>query len=105
MIIFDCDDFTHDFYRREFDVDMARNVTIPGFKSMSPPESTLVKPPPHTITSVGTPEDSLQNCLHLQPKAPLRNLNKLLEYAGKVWVHAQCASCPEKCSLLHFLSL
>ena len=62
-------------------IDMARNLSI---DDKSKPESLLVKPPPHTITSVGKEEDSIQNCLHLQPKAPKRNLKKLLDYAGKV---------------------
>ena len=54
-------------------------------KDKSKPEYTLVKPPPHTITSVGKEEDSIQNCLQLQPKVPKRNLKKLLDYAGKVF--------------------
>ena len=81
MIIYDCDDFTQNYYHREFNIDMARNLSI---DDKSRPESLLVKPPPHIITSVGKEEDSIQNCLHLQPKAPKRNLKKLLEYAGKV---------------------
>ena len=81
MIIYDCDDFTQNYYRQEYNIDMARNLSI---DDKSKPESLLVKPPPHTITSVGKEEDSIQNCLHLQPKAPKRNLKKLLEYAGKV---------------------
>lgn len=82
LLIYDCDDFTYDFYKREFDIEMDRD---PAFiSSRSKPSSTLIKPPPHTITSVGTPEDSIQNCLTLRPKAPRRDLKKLLEYAGKV---------------------
>ena len=89
MVIYDCDDFTYDFYKHQFEVQMNRDMSIYALLSKPKPESTLVKPPPHTITSVGTPEDSLQNCLHLQPKAPKRDLRKLLSYAGKVnpdWV-------------------
>ena len=84
MVIYDCDDFTYDFYKHQFEVEMQRDMSIYALLSKPKPESTLVKPPPHTITSVGTPEDSLQNCLHLQPKAPKRDLRKLLSYAGKV---------------------
>ena len=83
MVIYDCDDFTYDFYKREFEISMQRDMSIYALLNKPKPESTLVKPPPHTITSVGTPEDSLQNCLHLQPKAPKRDLRKLLDYAGK----------------------
>ena len=63
---------------------MDRNADYEALLNKVRPSSTLVKPPPHTITSVGTPEDSLQNCLSLQPKAPKRDLKKLLKYAGKV---------------------
>ncbi len=84
MIIYDCDDFTHTYYKLEHGIDMPRNLSIYGLMGKPKPESVLVKPPPHTITSVGTPEDSLQNCLHLQPKAPKRDLKKLLDLAGKV---------------------
>ena len=65
MVIYDCDDFTYDFYKHQFEVQMNRDMSIYALLSKPKPESTLVKPPPHTITSVGTPEDSLQNCLHL----------------------------------------
>ena len=81
MTIYDCDDYTHAHYQQSYNVDMDRNLPI---NDKSKPEYTLVKPPPHTITSVGKEEDSIQNCLHLQPKTPKRNLKKLLDYAGKV---------------------
>ena len=65
---------------------MDRNADYEALLNKVRPSSTLVKPPPHTITSVGTPEDSIQNCLSLQPKAPKRDLKKLLKYAGKVGI-------------------
>ena len=88
-MIYDCDDYTHAYYQREHNVGMDRNLPI---NDKSKPEYTLVKPPPHTITSVGKEEDSIQNCLQLQPKVPKRNLKKLLDYAGKVVNFIDCFS-------------
>ena len=84
LIIYDCDEFTYEYYLRKYSYEMDRNADYEALLNKVRPSSTLVKPPPHTITSVGTPEDSLQNCLSLQPKAPKRDLKKLLKYAGKV---------------------
>ena len=83
MVIYDCDDFTQSYYRKSYGLDMPRNLDTYGLMGKMKPESTLHKPPPHTITSVGTPEDSLQNCMNLQPRAPKKDLKKMLEYAGK----------------------
>ena len=80
MTIYDCDDYTQAYYKKDCNVNVERNLLHEKTK----PENLLVKPPPHTITSVGKEEDSIQNCLHLQPKAPKRNLKKLLDFAGKV---------------------
>lgn len=44
----------------------------------------LMPYPPHTILSVGKPEDSVQNCRYLRPKAPRRDVKKLLDGFGKV---------------------
>ena len=84
LIIYDCDDYTQNFYRQQYNMNMQRNVSVAGLMNAPKPDSLLVKPPPHTITSVGKQEDSIQNCLHLQPRPPKRNLKKLLDYAGKV---------------------
>ena len=84
MIIYDCDDYTSEYYKKKYGIEMERNADYEALLNKVKPKSTLVKPPPHTITSVGTPEDSMQNCLSLQPKAPKRDLKKLLHYAGKV---------------------
>ena len=84
MIIYDCDEYTSEYYKKKYGIEMERNADYEALLNKVKPKSTLVKPPPHTITSVGTPEDSMQNCLSLQPKAPKRDLKKLLHFAGKV---------------------
>ena len=40
--------------------------------------------PPHGETAIGRAEDSVQNCLRLRPRAPRKDLNKFLQYSGKV---------------------
>ncbi len=44
----------------------------------------MLEYPPHGFTSVGTAEDSIQNCRYLRPRAPKRDVKKLLEHAGQV---------------------
>ena len=85
IIIYDCDEYTYDYYKRQYNIQMDRNADYEALLNKVKPSSTLVKPPPHTITSVGKPEDSMQNCLRLQPKPPRKDLKKLLQYAGKVY--------------------
>ena len=49
----------------------------------------MLEYPPHGFTSVGNAEDSLQNCRYLRPRAPKRDVRKLLEHAGKVPIACQ----------------
>ena len=59
MTIYDCDDYTQAYYQKDCNVNVERNLLHEKTK----PGNLLVKPPPHTITSVGKEEDSIQNCL------------------------------------------
>ena len=40
--------------------------------------------PPHGESAIGRAEDAAQNCLRLRPRAPRKDLNKFLQYSGKV---------------------
>ena len=61
-----------------------KNVMIKfDFYSSSRP-TPMLEFPAHGFTSVGTAEDSIQNCRYLRPRAPKRDVKKLLEHAGKV---------------------
>ena len=40
--------------------------------------------PPHGEAAIGRAEDAAQNCLRLRPRAPRKDLNKFLQYSGKV---------------------
>jgi len=77
IYLYDCDEFTREFYKR--------------YTGYSQPCSPLDEPrpvhvkltfPPHT--GFGTEEDSLASCLHLTPRAPRRDINKLMGDAVKV---------------------
>lgn len=75
--LYDCDAFTREFYKRytgwdqpKFPVDDARPVHV------------QLTYPPHT--GFGTDDDSLASCLHLTPRAPRRDINKLMGDQGKV---------------------
>ena len=46
--------------------------------------------PPHGESAIGRAEDAAQNCLRLRPRAPRKDLNKFLQYSGKVsWLSLQ----------------
>jgi len=77
FIIYDCDDFTRDFYRHYMGVEQG-HVEI---KQPEPVHVTL-NYPPHT--GFGTEEDSLASCLALTPRMPFRDINKLMLDADKV---------------------
>lgn len=76
VVLYRCDDFTRDFYR-----------TTIGYEQG---EITIEKPvrvhqtlshPPHT--GFGSEEDSLASCKHLTPRAPKRDVARLMDYAGR----------------------
>jgi hypothetical protein len=75
--LYDCDDFTREFYLR-----------YTGFQqptiTVEEPQPIHVKLtyPPHT--GFGEEDDSLASCLHLTPRAPRRDINKLMSDDGKV---------------------
>lgn len=77
IVLHDCDDFTREFFRRYAGMEQ------PTFPVEEPqPVHVKLSFPPHT--GIGTEEDSLASCLHLTPRAPRRDINKLMGDAGKV---------------------
>ncbi|KAJ8871831.1 hypothetical protein PR048_028171 [Dryococelus australis] len=91
FLIYDCDEFTRNYFNK------ALNITQPAWinvfpKKKLPPQQVI---PPHT--GFGTPEDSLQSCLSLQPKPPKKdviryvvNASKYLRYEARLdWVHPE----------------
>jgi len=77
IVIYDCDEFTRDFYRQYMNHEQDK-------LEIKDPEPIHVQLsfPPHT--GIGTEEDSLASCLSLTPRPPRRDINKLMTDAGKV---------------------
>lgn len=76
IYLYDCDDFTREFFKRYTGM-LQPSLPVEDTKQV------LVKLtyPPHT--GFGTEEDSLANCLSLTPRAPRRDINKLMSDQGK----------------------
>ncbi|NWH56083.1 EFHC1 protein, partial [Geococcyx californianus] len=78
FFIYDCDDFTRNFYRDKFGITDFQPVEM---KKKPPKEVPQVIPP---YDGFGMPEDSLQNCFSLFPKPPKKDVIKMLEKGNKV---------------------
>jgi hypothetical protein len=71
LFIYDCDEFTRQFYSEEHSIEQgAYDITVPEEPR---PEPQI---PPHT--GLGTEEDTLAGCKSLLPRAPKKDINKLL---------------------------
>jgi hypothetical protein len=74
--LYDCDEFTKEFYRRNFGVEDFTPLDVTE-SAPAPPQAAL---PPHT--GFGTHEDSMQSVLALNPKPPRSRVDKLLEHGN-----------------------
>jgi hypothetical protein len=76
IFLYDCDEFTREFFRAYMDIEQDR-INIPD------PDVVHVKlsPPPHS--GFGTEEDSLASCHGLTPRPPRRDVNKLMAMSDK----------------------
>jgi len=79
IVIYDCDDFTRDFYKTYMGIDQAANILD---VSDVPLTHATLPPPPHN--GVGPEADSLLNCLMLQPKPPKQDLVRLMTLSGEI---------------------
>jgi hypothetical protein len=75
--LYDCDDFTREFYRRYTGMDQDK-IKVEDAK----PVQQQLTHPPHN--GFGSEEDSMASCLHLTPRAPRRDITKLMGDQGKV---------------------
>ncbi|XP_009982991.1 PREDICTED: EF-hand domain-containing protein 1, partial [Tauraco erythrolophus] len=73
FFIYDCDEFTRNFYRDKFGITDFQPVEI----KKKPLEKVPQVIPPYN--GFGLLEDSLQNCFSLLPKPPRKNVIKMLE--------------------------
>jgi len=88
FFLYDCDDFTKNFYNVYMGVEQ-----VPFPKQVEDPVIYHAKlhPPPHN--GPGTEEDSLASCIHLQPQVPKQDLVKLTTLDGKILrFEARCAN-------------
>jgi len=79
FVIYDCDDFTRDFYKEYMGFDQKENILD---VSEQPIKHTKLPPPPHC--GPGREEDSLINCMMIQPKPPKQDLGKMMTLTGEV---------------------
>ncbi|KAM6355350.1 EF-hand domain-containing protein 1-like [Podargus strigoides] len=78
FFVYDCDEFTRNFYRDKFGITDFQPVEI---KKKPPEEVPQVIPP---YNGFGILEDTLQNCYSLIPKPPRKDVIKMLENDHKV---------------------
>lgn len=78
MRLYDCDDFTREFYRAWMQVEQGCDPPVDDPKPM-----LHLEVPPHCF-GVGSEEDSLASCLQLRPKPPKQDIIKLMQNAGKI---------------------
>jgi len=77
--IYDCDDFTQNFYKEYLEIDQKANV----INVETPPlKHTALAPPPHI--GPGTTEDSLINVQMIRPKPPKQDLERMMKLTGEV---------------------
>jgi len=77
IFLYDCDQFTREFYIRYTNMNQSK-IKVEAAK----PVQFQLTYPPHN--GFGSEEDSIASCLHLTPRAPRRDINRLMGDAGKV---------------------
>lgn len=78
VMLYDCDDFTRNFYQTYMGIDQFDGKIDVSEK---PPRHRKLQPPPHN--GIGSPEDSLISCKQLAPKQPKIDLVRLMTYSGE----------------------
>lgn len=75
--LYDCDDFTQEFYREFMELEQVSEPILPELRN-----AVRLEYPPHI--GIGSEEDSLGSCLHLRPQLPKQDITKLMANAGKI---------------------
>jgi hypothetical protein len=83
IFLYDCDEFTRDFYRQ-----FMRHEQATIAVEEPPPKTHRLLIPPHT--GIGAEEDSIQNCIRLQARPPIKDEIRLMRDSDKV-LRFQCA--------------
>lgn len=80
IVLTDCDSYTKAYYSEKYGVNTFEPVPMPDTKKQEkiiPPPAQRELPP---WNGFGTHEDSAQNCITVEPKAPYKDIKKFLEY-------------------------
>jgi len=86
--LYNCDDFTKDFYAKYLNIEQK---SYPKQVADDPIIHQQLTPPPHN--GPGTEEDSLINCMMLSPVPPKKDLVKMTTLDGKILrFEARCAN-------------
>eukprot|EP00933_Yihiella_yeosuensis_P029647 TRINITY_DN2328_c0_g2_i1.p1 TRINITY_DN2328_c0_g2~~TRINITY_DN2328_c0_g2_i1.p1 ORF type:complete len:651 (-),score=127.88 TRINITY_DN2328_c0_g2_i1:342-2294(-) len=77
VVLYDCDDFTREFYRQYM------NIEQDSIKIENPPLAHVkLTYPPHS--GFGSEDDSLASCIRLTPRPPQRDVKKLMVHGDAV---------------------
>lgn len=78
LFIYDCDPFTRNYYRECLNIEQKPKIQVTF------PTPTLPQHPHPPHTGIGTTEDTIQNVLRVIPKAPKKDVIRMLHNANKV---------------------
>mmetsp|Transcript_135834 Transcript_135834/g.240145 ORF Transcript_135834/g.240145 Transcript_135834/m.240145 type:complete len:755 (+) Transcript_135834:111-2375(+) len=76
--IYDADDFTRMYFKEEL------SLELPSKNDVQLPERAVPRPATPPYTGFGSWDDSMTSVLHLIPKAPKKDFNKLYRNDGKI---------------------
>eukprot|EP00455_Lapot_gusevi_P014176 TRINITY_DN1701_c0_g3_i4.p1 TRINITY_DN1701_c0_g3~~TRINITY_DN1701_c0_g3_i4.p1 ORF type:complete len:543 (+),score=175.15 TRINITY_DN1701_c0_g3_i4:61-1689(+) len=82
FFIYSCDEFTKSYYAEVHGLGSDEFAETKVDPTPARSEAPRVEPPPHN--GFGTEEDSLGSVLHLVPKAPKKNIKKIMEDDSKI---------------------
>jgi len=82
FLIYDCDDFTREWYRTEMNFEQPEKIQIPDNKKI---KRGMIIPP---YNGFGSIDDTVQNCLSLVPQPPKKDFIKMLENDNKTLRYA-----------------
>ncbi|KAK3929061.1 EF-hand domain-containing protein 1 [Frankliniella fusca] len=77
LFIYDCDPFTRNYYRECLNIEQKPKIQVTF------PTPTLPQHPHPPHTGIGTTEDTIQNVLRVIPKAPKKDVIRMLHNANK----------------------
>lgn len=83
VILVDCDQFTKEFYAKKYGINEFTPIAIPEEKKEPKQHKSIKQRELPIWNGWGSHEDSAQNCRTVEPKAPLKDFKKFLQYDRK----------------------